>query len=1833
MIVGEQDGNLNHYEQNAANSTSFVLRTATFSNINVGVGSVPTFTDLDGDGLLDMLIGEQFGTLRHYEQSSANSTSFTLISDSFNSIDIGLNSKPTFTDLDGDGLLDMIVDEQLGTLNHYEQSAANSYSFTLITETFNSIDVGNFSATTFTDIDGDGLLDMLIGEQDGNLNHYEQNSANSTSFTLINANFNGIDIGSFSSSTFTDIDGDGLLDLFIGKQDGNVAHYEQNRLPVISNLSATTVCEGSNVAITGTSFTGATLVTLNGTSVGTLSGVTATNINFTVPANATSGNVVVTTPSGTSNSVAISIATLPNTPTISGNSTFCAGGSTVLTSSTGNAYLWSNSATTQSITVSSAGTYSVRIISGACTSSSSNAIAVTVTPLPSTPTISGNSSFNEGSSTTLTSSASSGNIWSTGETSQSISVNTPGSYSVRTISGGCTSLTSSLKTITGNTSSYFVSTLAGSGSNTFLNGTGTGAAFSIPHGTAVDVNGNVYVADANNNRIRKITPSGVVTTFAGSGNSAFADGTGTSASFNYPTGLAFDGSGNLYVADAGNNRIRKITSSGVVTTIAGSGVAGSSNGTGTAATFNFPQALTVNGSGNIYVADVLNHRIRQITSSGVVTTFAGSGSAGFNNSNGISASFNHPTGIAIDVNGNLYIAEAGNDAIRKITPAGMVSTFAGSGTQGSTNGTGTSASFYNPNQLTVDAIGNVFVADAENNKIRKITSDGVVSTIAGIGSSGFANGNGTSAMFNIPKGITVDALGYLYVAESSNHRIRKLSPCYVNLATPTISGINALCNGNPTVLTSSPGSGYLWTTGATTQSISVSVPGSYSVQIVSGGCTSAFAESVIVSTASTPSVPTISGNRAICNGTPTTLTSSPGLSYLWSNGATSQSIITDVPGNYHVTVSYPCTSIVSSSVVVSSISSPTFTSFSNPSTSINSNLVINGNNFTGVVSVKFGGIPARFTVTSNTQITLNVPTTANSGPIQITNTAGCVLLTPSLTIGRLSALPTNNYLHALEANSGSSIFGSYGSPTIIDIDGDGLQDVMLGNIEGTCRHYEQNAVGSTFNIVSFAFNNIVLGDFYYAAPVFTDIDGDGLLDLIIGQYFGNLHHYEQVSANSNDFAFITDSFNSIDVGDFSKPTFTDLDGDGLLDLIVGEYDGNLNHYEQVTPNSQNFSLVTSNFSSIDVGVQSSPTFIDIDGDGLLDLIVGEYDGNLNHYEQSSANSLSFSQQNSAFNSIDVGYLSTPTFADLDRNGLLELIVGSQSGFLGRYEQFGTPAISSFSNNPACPGSSISIMGSNLSNASALTINGQNISPITSNTINAITIVLPTDATSGNVIVTTPGGISNSVFLNINTLPSSPTITGSPLLPIGGTTILTSSFVNGNLWSNGDTSQSITINTPGTFSVRKIEGICTSLVSSTVRVDWNVSSYSVSTIAGSGTSGFLNATGRNASFNYPTDIVKDASGNFYVTDAYNHSIRKISSSGVVTTLAGTGSAGFANGTGSLASFNYPYSIAVNSDGDILVADFSNNRIRKVTSSGIVTTFAGQGIAGSGDGYTNGATFNGPTGIAIDNAGNVYVADYNNHRIRKISTDEQVVTFAGTGVIGGNDGTGLSASFSYPYKLAVDANGNIYVSEYFNHRIRKITPAGIVTTLAGSGIEGEADGTGTNATFNGPSEIDVDVNGNLFVADYNNNKIRKITPTGLVTTIAGSGTAGFVDSVGTLAQFNLPEGIAVDPNGTIYVTDANNHSIRKLLPCTNPNTPQVTGNNRFCAGSSSVLTSSVATNNLWSNGATTQSITVTEAGNYFVRSISGACTSAASTQVIVTVSAPTTPTISSTNGTSI
>lgn len=319
-------------------------------------------------------------------------------------------------------------------------------------------------------------------------------------------------------------------------------------------------------------------------------------------------------------------------------------------------------------------------------------------------------------------------------------------------------------------------------------------------------------------------------------------------------------------------------------------------------------------------------------------------------------------------------------------------------------------------------------------------------------------------------------------------------------------------------------------------------------------------------------------------------------------------------------------------------------------------------------------------------------------------------------------------------------------------------------------------------------------------------------------------------------------------------------------------------------------------------------------------------------------------------------------------------------------------------------------------------------------------------------------------------------------------------------------------------------------------------YTVKVFAGDVTAGSVDGPVAVARFKSPEGVVMDAAGNLIITDRGNNRIRKVSADGIVSPVAGATTAGSVDGPAANARFRLPWKSAVDNAGNIFVADRDNHCIRKITADGTVSTFAGSGTAGFADGGKDAAKFNQPLDVAVDAAGNVYVADNLNHRIRKITPDGHVSTLAGDGTAAYADGTGTFAKLRNPSGLSLDTAGNLVVADRLNHRIRKVTMAGEVSTLAGDGTTGYKDGEAAAARFADPYGITVDSKGNILVADLNNNKVRKLS-SGTVSTVAGTGK-GFLDGPGASAQLNQPTDICTDAAGNIFVADLGNNCIRKI-----------------------------------------------------------------------------------------
>ncbi|MXZ34666.1 MAG: hypothetical protein F4Z21_05275, partial [Acidobacteria bacterium] len=333
---------------------------------------------------------------------------------------------------------------------------------------------------------------------------------------------------------------------------------------------------------------------------------------------------------------------------------------------------------------------------------------------------------------------------------------------------------------------------------------------------------------------------------------------------------------------------------------------------------------------------------------------------------------------------------------------------------------------------------------------------------------------------------------------------------------------------------------------------------------------------------------------------------------------------------------------------------------------------------------------------------------------------------------------------------------------------------------------------------------------------------------------------------------------------------------------------------------------------------------------------------------------------------------------------------------------------------------------------------------------------------------------------------------------------------------------------------------------------------ITTVAGREERGFSGDGGPaiQAGFDYPLDVVVDSAGNLFIADSGNHSIRRVGPSGAISTIAGSRKQGF-GGDGDpavTAQLRGPAGVAVDSAGNLFIADSGNDRIRRVDPSGVITTMAGMGARGFGG--DNGSAVDAqlfiPAGVAVDSTGNLFIADSANDRIRRVDPSGTISTIAGTRQrrFNGDNGPATQARLHAPFGLATDNAGNLFIADYWNHRIRRVDPTGTISTIAGTGERGHSGdgGPAVAARLNSPDGIVVDSAGNLFIADSSNHRIRRVGPLGTITTIAGTGAWGFGGDNGPATQARLyaPSGLATDNAGNLFIADTRNQRIRRVDP---------------------------------------------------------------------------------------
>ncbi|MBN1339275.1 MAG: VCBS repeat-containing protein, partial [Bacteroidales bacterium] len=1092
---------------------SYNLITNNFNSIDVGVYAAPHFTDLDNDRLLDLLIGNQNGTLTHYRQQSENSLVFDFVTGNFSSIVVGLYATPCVTDIDNDGLLDLIVGTHSGKLYHYKQHSRYSLTFDLITNYFNSIDVGDKPTPCFTDIDGNGLLDLIIGNSAGYLVHYEQQSENSLLFSFVTNSFNSIDVGTYASPFFTDLDGDRCLDLIIGDNYGRLSHYkQQSENSVVFSLSTNSLLSmfiGSYLIPYIIDLDGDRLLdVIFGEYNGNLNHYEQCSIDSLAFANSLIGNPLI-------QSYLLKGNHIPGDIELN-----C-----------------SDSAFQVSLSENSG--FSQNLIIPCQNNSVSDTIFVRFTP-----------------------------------------------HLVKDYTENIMHASTGTDTV-------------------YLMLSGNGIKIDNFPGNTLDFDGFDDYVDCGQgipvtgDQARTIEMWAYAETFNGGGIFQAGQAGGTLGDFS----LSATETDNLWRIHLGGNDIDV-------------SLPGSKDKW-------HHYCLTYNDSiTRLYYDGALVARIDTALNTGAHDVFIGRWENFYFDGRIEEVRIWNTERDSIQIRENMHLDLTGLEP----------------GLSG----------YWQFNENSGNILPNF--QDSNNGILHNMDNgDWIASTIPfghgqanskteATGSVDFT-GTGFSAFYTAQSGASVTAV-----------RIDTLPNIIPHIDVDTVFErqywvVNRYGSGGFEA-------DLRFKTSEDLTAGDESNPGNiklFSRQSTSDG------DWVLLKTADSVSA---GMDYAVFKGI-------TGFSQFMLGKAFAAEIsilplclyFGEVTIGDSATLVFNISNIGSDTLLVSGIVSnhPDFTVGQASCT------LLPGEN----ILINVGFKPQMALDYYNA---LTVYSNDTDEPVTTVNLIG---------EGKLPSVVMLEFPHSFslitdDFNSMSIQFRS--APCFTDFDNDGLIDLIIGEKNGNLWHYEQQSLHSeVFSYITSNFNSIDVGS--YSAPCFTDLDSDGLLDLIIGDYYGNLHHYKQQSLNSSSFVPVSEQFCAIDVGAFAYVSITDLDGDGALDMIIGEDNGNLNHYEQDSLFAFSFSLVTENFNSIDVGDKSSPHFTDFEGDGLIDLIIGEYYGTMKHYKQQAPYSTSFSLVSDSFCSIDVGWFPTPVFNDFNKDGLLDLITGEYYGSLLYYEQAGIDTLS------------------------------------------------------------------------------------------------------------------------------------------------------------------------------------------------------------------------------------------------------------------------------------------------------------------------------------------------------------------------------------------------------------------------------------------------------------------------------------------------------------------------------------------------------------------------------
>ena len=1305
-------------------------------------------------------------------------------------------------------------------------------------------------------------------------------------------------------------------------------------------------------------------------------------------------------------------------------------------------------------------------------------------------------------------------------------------------------------------------TVAGNGTNGYSGdgGAATNAKLSSPAAITSDAGGNIYIADSGNHRIRRVDPDGIITTVAGNGTQGFSgDGAAaTNASLARPSGVAVDTVGNLYISDSTNSRIRKVDIAGIITTVAGNGTPGFSGdgGTATNASLGSTGDVAVDAAGNLYFADPSNRRIRKVDTNGVITTVAGNGGLGNCGDEipAVSSCLVAASYLAVGGNGDIYIGDTGNNRIREVDAQGLITTAVGA-----------SAPISRPMGVWVDNVGTIYFAEGGTRLARMVDPYGRIVTVAGFGGTTYG-GEGVPATHAgiAPLGINVDNTGSLYIVDSANVRIRKL---YFGSPALTLTNVSMTNAGDYTVVVSSR-------YGSVTSSVATLIVDGISPSILSQPSSSLV-----------PAGGTVSLSVAARGTTP--------LGYVWyensSNLLQAGPVSSLTLSNFTVTNAGWYSAVVTNAfgsatsiVATLAVSAPPLI-VSQPA---NQAVMIGGD---AAISVAVSGVgPFHYRWYRGTNL---IPQSRIVTTIAGTTVAGFA------GDGGMAANASLNAPAGVAADAmGNLYIADTSNERIRKVDPLGVISTVAGTgsagFSGDGGLAANAAVSYPNGLAVDAQGNLYIADTFNNR--IRSVDAGGNITTLAGGG-GSLNDGQPaiiagcnvplaVAVDGSGCSYIADSGNNrvrkvntrgVISTVFIVPWWTL--SSRLSGLALDPY-GNL-YFSDAVNNC--VELISASNTNIVAGT-GGPTPL---GDGGMATSAG----------LSSPVGLAVGTQGELYIA-DTGHSRVRV---VDTNGIITTFAGNgTAGFSGdgtavdvslsspkaiAVDPLGTLYIADTANNRVrrvtLGSPTLNLSSVTLDNAGDYTVVITGLLGSTTSTVATLTVNVPARITSQPISkLVFPGsdvtfGVSATgtpplaYFWQLGTtlVQAGPSpnlaVPAADSSNVGGYTVIASNLF-GSVTSRVAT---LTLAAPPSILTQSSNLLVLSVSNTRLGVSvggtgpfsyrWNLNGADlpkdiITTFAGTMCAPYLELHG---------GVAADAAGNLYFADTRSYRVRKVDTNGITTVIAGNGASG-STGDGNFAtnaSLGWVIGLTVDSDGNCFAADINKHVIQEVYVNGIITTVAGSGTPGSsGDGgaATN-ATLSSPQSLAVDAGGRLYIADTASNRVRAVDAGGFIGAFAGTGVAGysGDGGPALAATLNQPEGVASDAFGNLYIGDAANNRVRKVDTSGTITTVAGNGTAGFSGdgGPATNASLNAPFGVAVDAVGNLYIADSNNNRIRKVSTNGGISTVVGNGVPASFGDGGSAATASIwgPSAVALDPAGNLYITEAT-CMIRKVALAESP-----------------------------------------------------------------------------------